>query len=396
MTTRRRFLAGLAISPLAAKQLLAQSAKTGGTELLFVGTGTNTGSKGIYAYQFDSTSGELKSLGLAAEAPSPSFLALSPDGKFLFAVNEIDNYQGASSGNLSTQKTGAVSSYTIDKTAGKLTLINTVASGGAGPCHLSTDKTGRVLLVANYTGGSAASFQIDWNGHLSNAVSEFHYKSTGVGPGQDKDRQQASHAHHACTSPDNRFAYINDLGLDCIHIYKLDAATAKLTPNAPADWKAVPGSGPRVLRFHPSGQWAYCVNELTSSIDLLSWHPQTGALTLVQKTDMRHKDFQGTSTAAEIIFDKKGQYAYASNRGDNFLVGFAIDQSNGKLSFPRESSCGGKVPRHIALDPTENWLLVANQESNGIAVFRRDSKDGQLQATGPTAPLQSPQCLLFV
>ncbi len=364
--------------------------------MLFVGTGTNTGSKGIYAYQFDSTSGELKSLGLAAEAPSPSFLALSPDGQFLFAVNEIDNYQGAPSGHPSTQKTGAVSSYTIDKTAGKLKLINTVASGGAGPCHLSTDKTGRVLLVANYTGGSAASFQIDWNGHLSNAVSEFHYQSTGVGPGQDKDRQQASHAHHACTSPDNRFAYINDLGLDCIHIYKLDAKTAKLTPNSPKEWKAPPGDGPRVLRFHPSGQWAYCVNELTSSIDLLSWHPQTGALTLVQKTDMGHKDFQGTSTAAEIIFDKKGQYAYASNRGDNFLVGFAIDQSNGKLSFPRESSCGGKVPRHIALDPTENWLLVANQESNGIAVFRRDSKDGQLQTTGPTAPLQSPQCLLFV
>ncbi len=361
--------------------------------MLFVGTGTNTGSKGIYAYQFDSTSGELKSLGLAAEAPSPSFLALSPDGQFLFAVNEIDNYQGAPSG----QKTGAVSSYSIGKTAGTLTLINTVASGGAGPCHLSTDKTGRVLLVANYTGGSAASFQIEWNGHLSNAISEFHYDSTGVGPGQDKDRQEASHAHHATTSPHNRFAYINDLGLDCIHIYKLDAATAKLTPNDPTQWKAAPGSGPRVLRFHPNGQWAYCVNELSSTIDLLSWHPQTGALTLVQKTELLlTKDFKGISSAAEIIYDKKGQYAYASNRGDDFLMGFAIDQSNGKLSFPRQTSCGGKVPRHIALDPTEGWILVANQESNLIAVFRRDPQNGRLQITGPTAPLQSPQCLLFV
>jgi 6-phosphogluconolactonase len=388
MTTRRRFLAGLAISPLAAQQLLAQPPKTGGAELLFVGTGTNTGSKGIYAYQFDPTSGELKSLGLAAEAPSPSFLALSPDGQFLFAVNEIDTYQGA--------KTGAVSSYSIDKTAGKLTLINTVASGGSGPCHLSTDKTGRVLLVANYTGGSAASFQIDWNGHLSNAVSQFHYDSSGAGPGQDKERQTTAHAHHACTSPDNRYAFINDLGLDCIHIYQLDASTAKLTPNDPAEWKAAPGDGPRVMRFYPNGPWAYCVNELASTIDLLNWNPQTGALTLVQKTDLLPRDFKGISRAAEIIFDKKGQFAYVANRDNDFLAELNVDTSNGKLSFPHRTPCGGQIPRHIALDPTEGWILVANQESNLIAVFRRDPKNGRLQITGPTAPLQSPECLLFV
>jgi 6-phosphogluconolactonase len=356
--------------------------------MLFVGTGTNTGSKGIYSFQFDSSSGELKPLGLAAEAPSPSFLAVSPDKQFLFAVNEIDTYQGA--------KTGAVSSYSVDKASGKLTLINTVASGGSGPCHVNTDQTGRVLLVANYTGGSAASFQIDWNGHLSPAVSQFHYESTGAGPGQDKDRQTASHAHHATTSPDNRFAYINDLGLDCIHIYKLDPAKAKLTINQPADWKAAPGSGPRVLRFHPNGKWAYCINELTSTIDLLDWHPQTGALMLVEKTELLPKDFHGISSAAEIIFDKQGKYAYASNRGDNFLAGFAIDQSNGKLTFPRQTSCGGKTPRHIALDPSEHWLLAANQDSNLIAVFGRDPKTGQLEMTGPTAQIQSPQCLLFV
>ena len=360
--------------------------------MLFVGTGTNTGSKGIYLFQFDSSTGEFNPQGLAAEAPSPSFLALSPDKQFLYAVNEIDTYQGA--------KTGAVSSYALGqsngKASGKLTLINTVASGGSGPCHVNTDRTGRVLLVANYTGGSAASFQIDWNGHLSPAVSQFHYESTGAGPGQDKDRQAVSHAHHATTSPDNRFAYINDLGLDCIHIYKLDPATAKLTVNQPAEWKAAPGSGPRVLRFHPNGKWAYCVNEISSTIDLLKWHPQTGALTLVQKTELLPRDFHGISTAAEIVFDKKGEYAYASNRGDNFLAGFAIDQSNGKLSFPRQTPCGGKTPRHIALDPTEGWLLAANQDSNLIAAFRRDPKSGQLETSGPTTPIQSPECLLFV
>jgi 6-phosphogluconolactonase len=356
--------------------------------MLFVGTGTNTGSKGIYRFQFDSSTGELKPQGLAAEAPSPSFLALSPDKQFLFAVHEIDTYQG--------QKSGAVSSYALDKTTGKLVLINTVASGGSGPCHVNTDRTGRVLLVANYTGGSAASFQIDWNGRLSKAVSEFRYESTGAGPGQDKDRQATAHAHHATTSPDNRFAYINDLGLDRIHIYRLNAATAKLTPNIPAEWVAAPGSGPRVLRFHPNGQWAYCVNELSSTIDLLAWHPRTGELILVQKTELLPKDFKGISTAAEIIFDKKGQYAYASNRGDNFLAGFNIDGSNGKLSSLRRTPCGGKTPRHIALDPTEKWILVANQDSNLVAVFSRDPKSGQLQTSGPTFAVPSPECLLFV
>src|SRR5271170_1950079 len=263
MTTRRKFLAGLAVSPFAAQSfsgpaLWGQSAQAGGATL-FVGTGTNTGSKGIYLFQFDSSSGELKPLGLAAEAPSPSFLAFSPDKQFLFAVNEINTYQG--------QKTGAVSSYTLDKAAGKLTLINTVASGGSGPCHVNTDRTGRVLLIANYTGGSAASFQIGADGRLSEVVSNFHYESNGAGPGQDKERQEAAHAHHVTASPNNRFVYINDLGLDCVHIYQLDMETAKLTPNNPAEWKAAPGSGPRVLRFHPSGRGAYCVNELASTVD---------------------------------------------------------------------------------------------------------------------------------
>jgi len=390
MSTRRRFLAGLALSPFVASSSWAKAG--GGGELLFVGTGTSTGSKGIYAYQFDSTHGDLKPLGLAAEAPSPSFLALSPDGKFLFAVNEIDSYQGAPN---YSGKTGAVSSYTIDKTAGKLTLINTVASDGGGPCHLSTDHTGRVLLVANYTGGSAASFQIDADGRLSEAVSVFRYESHGAGPGQDKERQEASHAHHATASPNNRFVYINDLGLDCIHIYQLDAATAKLTPNDPAEWKAAPGSGPRVLRFHPSGRWAYCVNELASTVDLLGWDPATGTLTLIEKTSFLPPDFKGISRAAEIIFDAKGKFAYVANRDNDFLVTFKIDEGTGKLSSARRSPCGGKIPRHIALDPSEDWILVANQDSQLIAVFRRNPKTGELASTGGSFPIQSPQCLVF-
>ena len=388
MKTRRRFLAGLAVSPLMARELWAKSDKANDGSLLFVGTGTKTGSKGIYGYRFDSGTGTLQNSGLAAEAPSPSFLALSPDGKYLFAVNEIDTYQGA--------PTGAVSSYYLERTTGKLTLINTVASGGSGPCHVNTDQSGRVLLVANYTGGSAASFQIASDGHLSEAVSVFHYDSSGPGPGQDKERQDKAHAHHATPSPDNRYVYINDLGLDCIHIYKLDPTSAKLTPNDPSAWQAAPGSGPRVLRFHPSGKWAYCVNELASTIDLLGWDPTTGQLNLIEATTYLPEGFQGISRAAEIIFDKKGAYAYFANRDADFLVTFAIDPANGKLSSLHRSPCGGKVPRHIALGPKEHWILVANQESNSIAVYRRTPKNGQLSSTGQNFPIQSPQCLLFV
>jgi 6-phosphogluconolactonase len=380
-------LAGLAISPFAAKGAFALGKKSGPTALLFVGTGTQTGSKGIYAYHFDSGNGGLEALGLAAAAPNPSFIALSHDGKVLFAVNEVELHEGA--------KTGAVSSYVIDKSAGKLTLINTVPSGGTGPCHLSTDHTGGVLLVANYAGGSAASFQIGPDGHLSEAVSEFHYEAHALGPNQDKDRQEAPHAHRATASPGNRFVLINDLGLDCIHIYRLDPATARLTPNDPAAWKAAAGSGPRALRFHPSGRWAYSVNELAATVDQLGWDESTGTLTLIATSTLLPEGFKGIARASEIVFDSKGNFAYVADRDNDFLATFKVDESTGKLSSPRRSPCGGQIPRHIALDPTERWLLVANQDTNLIAVFRRDARTGQLALNGPTSPVQSPQCLVF-
>jgi len=388
MKTRRSFLAGLAVSPLLAQGMSQRVWAASKGALLFVGTGTKTGSKGIYGYRFDSATGVLQPAGLAAEAPSPSFLALSPNGKYLFAVNEIDTYQGA--------PTGVVSSYYLDRSTGKLTLINTVASGGSGPCHVNTDHSGRVLLVANYSGGSAASFQIAADGRLSEAVSVFRYESKGPGPGQDKDRQDKSHAHHATPSPDNRFVYINDLGLDCIHIYKLDPESAKLTPNDPPAWQGAPGSGPRVLRFHPSRKWAYCVNELASTIDLLAWDKESGQLKQIAETPFLPGEYHGMSRASEIIFDQKGEYAYFANRFADVLVSYAIDPGNGKLSSPHTTSCGGKVPRHIALSPKENWILVANQESNAISVYRRSKKNGQLAPTGQNFPIQSPQCVLFV
>lgn len=353
------------------------------SRLLFAGTQTGPSSKGIYAFQWEPANGELKELGLAAETNNPTFLALSPDGKRLYAANEINEYEGA--------KSGSVSGFTIDRTAAKLTHLNTVSSAGPGPCHVSLDASGHDLFCANYSGGSAASFHIDQAGKLSEAVSQFHYE----GHGPVADRQEAAHAHRATVTPDNHYVLINDLGLDCIHIYSLDAATAKLTPGDPKQWTAKPGSGPRALRFHPNGKWAYCLNELSSTIDALAWDSKSGTLTSFQHVETLPKNYHGESAASEIVIDRNGRFAYAAVRFWDRIVAFSIDPSTGKLSQIGATSCGGKVPRHMTLDPTERWLLVANQNSDNIAVIQRDAKIGKLAETGNSFPLVKPQCLVF-
>lgn len=244
----------------------AKTAALQDSRLLLAGTQTGASSKGIYAFQWDPAGGELKELGLAGESDNPTFIALSPDGKHLYAANEIDTFESA--------KTGSISAFTLDRTTAKLALLNIVASAGAGPCHVSVDQSGRAVFCANYPGGSAASFHLEQTGKLSQAVSQFHYE----GHGPVAENQEAPHAHRATVTPDNRYVLINDLGLDCIHIYHLDPATAKLTAGDPQQWTAKPGSGPRALRFHPNGKWAYCLNELSSTIDVLAWDSKSGTL----------------------------------------------------------------------------------------------------------------------
>jgi 6-phosphogluconolactonase len=384
--SRRTFVKAAAFSSLAAKTWWAEAKKSTMQEsnLLFVGTETGPSSKGIYAFQWDTAKGELKELGLAVESNNPTFIALAPDGKRIYAANEIDTYEGA--------KSGSVSGFTIDRSAAKLTLINTVSATGAGTCHVSLDQTGQALLCANYSGGSAASFHIDEAGKLSEAVSQFHYQ----GHGPVADRQEAPHAHRTTVTPDNRYVLINDLGLDCIHIYHFDAATAKLTPSDPPQWTAKPGSGPRALRFHPNGKWAYCLNELSSTVDVLSWNSKNGTLTSIQHVELLPKNFHGNHAASEIVIDSSGRYAYAAVRFWDRIVAFSIDPATGQLSPIGVTSGGGEVTRHMALDPTGQWLLAANQASDNIAVIKRDMQTGKLAETGNSLPLVKPQCLLFV
>jgi 6-phosphogluconolactonase len=379
---RRKFIFGSAAVSAVGRRGFALAEKSSG-ELLLVGTQTSGTSKGVYSYSFDPATGELKQIGLAAEADNPTFLALAQNRRTVLVANELDTYESKSS--------GAVSTYTLDRANARLIKINEVATQGGGTCHVAFDHTGRAAFAANYGGGSAASFSVGADGRLSPAVSFFQY--TGHGP--DEKRQSKPHAHRVTVSPDNRFLLVNDLGLDVIHIYRLDAATAKLSANEPAVWRSTPGSGPRALQFHPNGRFAYCVTEMTSMVVVLRWNAQSGVLETVQEVAMRPPDFQGTTGGSDIVIDREARFAYAVDRFDDIVVTFSLSPADGKLTVLNRVSCGGKVPRHLALDPSGRWLLVANQVSDNIAVMARNPKSGLLTA-GKSFPLSRPQCLVFV
>ncbi len=377
LPNRRRFLLGAAAAaPLLGRALRAAPT---GNPVLFVGTQTTGGNKGIYAYSWNAQAGALTLLGLAAETPMPTFLVLSPDKRFLFAANEADSFAG--------EKSGGVSGFRVE--GSKLTAINSRPSGGGGTCHVGLNSTGRVLLCANYGGGSASSYRVGADGVIGPVVSHFQY--TGSGPSHE--RQEAPHVHRATVSPGGGWALFNDLGLDCIHIYRLDGVTAQLAD--PTQWQAPAGSGPRALQFHPNGRWAYCVTELSSSVLLLPWSEAQGTFTTKQQVSLLPPGFHSRSQACDIILDRAGRFAYVADRYYDGLYTYAVDPSTGELHGGARTAIQGKVPRHLALDPSERWLLLANQESDNIEIFARDPATGKLADTSTLVPQAKPQCLLF-
>jgi 6-phosphogluconolactonase len=383
--SRRAFLANSAATTLALHPAFsgAQNPLTG--KLLLVGTQTTGTSKGIYAYGFDSVTGELTKVALAAATASPTFLVTAPDRKTVFAVNEIGDFEGKNS--------GAVSSFALDAATGSLTQLGQQTTRGGSPCHVAVDHTGSSVFVANYIGGSAASYKLTGSARdrLSAPVSFFQY--TGHGP--NPDRQEAPHAHRVTVSPDNKYLLVNDLGLDLIHVYTLDAATAKLAPAETPAWQAPAGSGPRALLFHPNGKYAYCVTEMASQVIVLKWDGEAGTLETKQVLQLPLQPQTGPITGCDIVLSKDARFAYVANRGDDFIATLAVSADGSRLTFQRRGSCGGRVPRHLALDPTERFLLVANQGSDNIAVFPRDPASGQLSEMGKSFALAKPQCLVF-
>lgn len=353
---------------------------------VYFGTYTTAPSKGIYRSRLDVATGRLSPAELATEAKDPAFLALHPNGKSLYAIDE-------SSDTKLRPHTG-VSAYAIDPTTGALTLVNQQTHGSSGACHLSIDSTGRTVLVAHYGGGGVSGIALQPDGRLHSLGSVIPHTGYSVNPA----RQSAPHAHQIVVSPDNRFALVPDLGLDRILLYALDPTTAKLSAHTPAFAALRPGSGPRHLVFHPHGKFVYVISEMLCTMTAFRYDAAPGTLTDFQTISTlppSESAAKGTSTA-EVQVHPSGKFLYGSNRGHNTIVAYAIDVSSGKLTLIEHQSTRGKTPRHFALDPTGTWLLAENQDSSTVAVFRVDKNSGRLTPTGPLLEVPIPVCAVFV
>jgi len=319
-------------------------------------------SKGIYVYRFLPATGQLTSLGLAAETFSPSFLAVHPNGRFLYAVVN--------------RKNGGVKSFAIEPRSGKLTFLNEVASHGDNPCFVDTDRKGRNVLVANYTSGSVAVLPIRQDGRLAEATAVVQH----TGSGADPTRQEGPHAHMMSTSLDDRFAVAADLGLDKLLVYRFDAGNGTLTPQDPPFARVKAGAGPRHFSFHPSGKFIYVVNEMASTVTAFAY--DSGTFKELQTISTLPKGFKEENTGAEIEVHPNGKFLYASNRGLDSIAVFAIDPNKGTLTQVQQASTGGKSPRAFELDPTGSFLFAANQVSENLAMFRVDRTTGRLTPIG--------------
>jgi 6-phosphogluconolactonase len=350
--------------------------------LVYVGTYTGPKSKGIYVFDFDEE-GAATSPRLAAETANPSFLAIDPTQHFLYAVNEISDY--------GHQKSGAVSAFVIDRNTGMLDFLNQVSSRGTDPCYVTVDETGKFVLVANYTSGTVAVFPRLPDGKLAEASSVIQH--TGHGP--NPDRQEGPHAHEIVLTKDNRFAVAADLGLDRLLVYRFDSANGTLTPNDPPFAEVDPGSGPRHLAITPNGRFIYVLSEMGSTITAFAFDSAKGSLRKFQAVSSLPAGFKGQNDAAEIAVHPSGKFVYASNRGDDSIVAFAIG-SDGRLSFVERTSTLGKTPRGFAIDPNGSYLIAANQASDNVVVFAIDPSTGRLKPTGKILDVAAPVDVKFV
>jgi 6-phosphogluconolactonase len=349
---------------------------------VYVGTYTDTTSKGIYRFTLDPKSGATTAPVLAAETKNPSFLALHPNGRFLYAVGEMDSFNG--------KKGGAVSAFAIDPKTGDLKLLNQQPSEGTGPCHLVVDGAGKNVLVANYGGGNVAVLPLGADGRLAPAATVVMHE----GSGPNKGRQEKPHAHGIYLSADQRFAFSPDLGADRVFIYRYGAATGALSPHGAAPLS--PGSGPRHLAFDPKETNAYVINELLSTLTAFSYDAEKGALASIQTVTALPAGFAGTSWTAEVAVSPDGRFVYGSNRGDDSLAVFARGPSTGRLSVKGHAPVGGRYPRHFTIDPSGRFVLAAHQNSGTIAVLRLDAATGMPALAGATVKVDKPVCLLPV
>jgi len=350
---------------------------------VFIGTYTGGAGGGIHVCRFSAQGPELDLVGLAAEAINPSFLCVHPSGRFLYAVSEVSRHMG--------QPAGLVMAYAIDLKAGALAFLNQVLSRGAGPCHISTDRTGRTALVSNYAGGSVASIRILEDGSLGSSMSVLRFSDLC----RNGQPGQKSHAHGAFVSGDNRFVVVPDLGLNRLWVYRLESSKGTLEPAEISKSDLEPGAGPRHFAFHPTGHYGYAICETDSTVRAFHFDRVRGSLRQFDSVSILPPGYLGSNIAAEIQIDRGGRYLYATNRGADSIAVLAI-REEGRLELVENVGSGGKTPRHFSIDPTDSYLLAANQDSGNVVLFSRDRAGGRLEETGRRVAVNKPACIVFV
>lgn len=374
MLSRREFVT----TAVAAAPILA----AGKQYFVYIGCYTSGGkSKGIQLFRFDASTGKLSGGELAGEASNPSFLTIHQNRKHLYAIGELyDKTKG-----------GALTAFEIDSATGKLKQLNQVGTRGGGPCHLLVDKTGKNVVVANYGGGSVAAFPLEADGRVGEAASYIQHKGSSIDP----KRQQGPRAHSVNITPDNRFVFVADLGLDQVLVYKFNAAKCELTPNDPPFVKVRPGGGPRHFSLHPSGKFAYSNSEMGNAVTAFRFDGSKGVLTEIQYIPTIPGDWKGVSHTAEVLCHPSGKFLYCSNRGHDSIAVFRIGK-DGKLTNVEYAPTLGKTPRNFNIDPTGAYLIAANQQTDNLVVFKIDQGTGKLVPTGQSVESGAPVCIKFL
>ena len=376
----RRHLCLVTLALLVLQAFPIFAAPSDGEYLVYFGTYTDKAARGIYAYRFQPATGKLTPLGLMAETPNPAFLAATANGRYLYAVNW--------KGDEREKRGDTVSAYAIDRKTGRLTFLNKVDSKGEMPTNLTVDQTGKTLLVVTYTGGNITGYLIGPDGKLSEPTAFFKHTGKSVHP------VNGPHSHGVIVSPDNRHAFVGEVGLDQVRSYSLDAAKGTLTPSDPPFVSVTPGTAPRHLAFHPSGKFLYVNDESRPAVTV--FQVDGGHLKEIQEVPAIPPDFTGRNATAEIQIDQNGRFVYVSNRGHDSIAVFAVDQSKGTLTPIQHALTQGKTPRNFSLDPTGNYLFAANQGSDTVVQFKVDQNTGKLTPTGQPIEVPTPVCVLFV
>jgi 6-phosphogluconolactonase len=355
--------------------------------LVFVGTYTQTGTvlperpEGIFVFRLNLLNGKMDPIQAVTGISNPSYLSLTPDHRFLYVVNEVEEFKG--------QAGGGISAFSVDPESGRLNFINSQPTLGAHPCYISIDPVNQYIWAANYSGGSATILPILKDGSLAAPAVVIQ----NVGHGTDPLRQEKPHVHSVVLDPENQFALAADLGLDKILVYRTKDIYQKTSKNPVFEAAARPGAGPRHMIFHPNQKFVYAVNELDATVSLFTFNKNTGALDEIQNLPTLPEDFKGTNLCADVHITPDGKFLYASNRGHDCIAGFAIDALTGRLTLVGYTPTLGKTPRNFAMTPDGRLLLAANQHSDSIVAFQIDSRTGELKPTGQVTRVPAPVCI---